>query len=208
MSQYPPEVQNTHLYQSPNLVTSVAAESSTPLQGTQRESPFNASVSAVSQVSTTTKHWTKEDYEAWHAHLAKAELMGMPPPKGEKIEGADHDPRWEQVTDSETDPTGRSAHDLGAKLDAGKVLMSLVLDGFAPALFEVAKVATHGAEKYARDSWKEVPDGVFRYTNAMYRHQVKEAQGESHDPDSELLHSAHQCWNSLARLTLILKQRG
>lgn len=156
----------------------------------------------------TTERGLSVDRDAFRDALIESELLGTPAPERKKVEGVDHDPQYVQVPVGETDPTGRGAHDVGAKLDSGKVMLSLVLDGFAPALFEVAKVATHGAEKYARDSWKEVPDGVFRYTNAMYRHQVKEAQGESHDADSELLHSAHQCWNSLARLTLILKQRG
>ena len=39
-------------------------------------------------------------------------------------------------------------HTPGAKLDAGKPKVSLVVGGFSSAIKEVAKVATFGAEKY------------------------------------------------------------
>jgi hypothetical protein len=51
-----------------------------------------------------------------------------------------------------------------------------------------------------------VPNGIDRYTDAAYRHLLKEAQGEMVDPDSKLLHAAHTAWNALARLDLILRK--
>lgn len=108
---------------------------------------------------------------------------------------------------TELDPLGRSAHSAGAKLDAGKPRPSLVLGGFARALMEVTKVGTLGAAKYTDDGWQEVPNGENRYDDAMLRHWLQEKMGETHDAESELNHLAHQCWNSLARLDLYLRQQ-
>ena len=107
---------------------------------------------------------------------------------------------------TEHDPTGRHPHEPGAKLDAGKVRMGLVFNGFAAALCEVAKVGTYGADKYTDNGWREVPNGVDRYTDALHRHLNAEARGEASDRDTGLLHAAHACWNSLARLELMLME--
>jgi hypothetical protein len=104
----------------------------------------------------------------------------------------------------EQDPTGRDAHAPGAKLDAGKNRLGLVLGGFARSLQEVGKVGTFGANKYTDNGWREVPNGQARYTDAMFRHLLKEAAGEVNDPDSKLKHAAHAAWNALARLELAL----
>ena len=50
---------------------------------------------------------------------------------------------------NESDPTGRKPNDAGAKLDAGKNRLGLVLVGFSSALQEVGKVGTYGAKKYS-----------------------------------------------------------
>lgn len=104
----------------------------------------------------------------------------------------------------EQDPTGRDAHAPGAKLDAGKNRLGLVLGGFTRALQEVGKVGTFGAAKYTDNGWVSVPNGQTRYTDAMFRHLLKEAEGEANDPDSKLKHAAHAAWNALARLELAL----
>jgi hypothetical protein len=106
----------------------------------------------------------------------------------------------------EADPHGKSAHEPGSKLDAGKNRLSLVLHGFAKALEEVGRVGTFGAKKYTDNGWVSVPEGVNRYTDAAYRHLLKEAQGEIQDPDSNILHAAHTAWNALARLEIILRK--
>lgn len=108
---------------------------------------------------------------------------------------------------AELDPTGKSAHEPGAKLDAGKPRLSLVLGGFPRALVEVAKVGTYGAVKYTEDGWMSVPDGVKRYTDAMLRHQFAEWVGEANDKDTGLAHAAHLAWNALARLELMLREQ-
>lgn len=103
------------------------------------------------------------------------------------------------------DPNGRSAHQPGAKLDGGKLQPDLILSGFANALTAVAEIGTHGAEKYTRDGWSSVPDGIYRYRNAGQRHALARATGEHADPDSGLAHLAHEAWNKLAELELTLR---
>lgn len=107
-----------------------------------------------------------------------------------------------------SDPNGLGQHEPGAKLDAGKNRAGLVLNGFARALLEVSEVGTFGADKYTPQGWMQVPDGVERYTDAMYRHLLAEAAGERDDPETGLYHAAHAAWNALARLDLILRGRN
>ena len=106
----------------------------------------------------------------------------------------------------EADPSGKSSNEPGAKLDAGKVCPSLIIEGMARALWGVAEVATFGMVKYTRDGWISVPDGQFRYANAGYRHVLKRAMGETVDPDSELWHLKHEAWNALAKLDLAMRE--
>lgn len=108
----------------------------------------------------------------------------------------------------EQDPTGRSADEPGAKLDKGKNRLGLVLFGFSRALAEVGRVGTYGAKKYSDNGWREVPDGFNRYTDAMFRHLMHEAGGESVDPETGLFHAAQTAWNALARLELMLQARA
>ena len=105
----------------------------------------------------------------------------------------------------ETDPNGKDPHEAGAKLDEGKVRLGLVMTGFARALEEVGKVGTVGALKYSADGWLQVPDGEARYTDAMWRHWVKQARGEKFDKATGLAHASHLAWNALARLELMLR---
>ena len=104
----------------------------------------------------------------------------------------------------ERDPTGRGQHEPGAKLDGGKIRAGLVLGGFSRALEHVAAVGTYGAAKYSDNGWRAVPAGEQRYTDALWRHLLQEAQGLECDPESHLLHAAHVAWNALARLELML----
>lgn len=106
---------------------------------------------------------------------------------------------------SDKDPNGIDQHTPGAKLDAGKVQASLLID-FGRALLAVAAVGSFGASKYTRGGWEHVPDGINRYTDALLRHILKE-QVEELDPDSNLLHASHTAWNALSRLELLLRER-
>ena len=101
------------------------------------------------------------------------------------------------------DPNEIDQHQPGAKLDAGKEPMRLILHSMPRALLEVGKIGAYGAEKYSENGWLEVPDGVNRYTDAMLRHALREGI-ERCDTESGFLHAAHIAWNALARLELML----
>lgn len=106
---------------------------------------------------------------------------------------------------TERDPNGIDAHAPGAKLDAGKAELSIVLPPFGLALSEVAGVGAYGRTKYSLHGWESVPNGVTRYTDAMFRHLLAEHRG-ARDVDTGLLHAAHAAWNGLARLELMLRE--
>jgi hypothetical protein len=108
----------------------------------------------------------------------------------------------------EVDPNGKNPHESGAKLDAGKNRLGLVLMEFSRSLQEVGKVGTFGANKYTDNGWIEVPNGVSRYTDAMFRHLLKYGEGEDVDPDTGLSHLAHAAWNVLATLDLEMRAKN
>ena len=95
---------------------------------------------------------------------------------------------------NETDPTGKTAHGQGTKLDDGKVRAGLLAD-FSLALLEVAKVCAYGAKEYSVRGWESVDNGIERYKNAQYRHMLRHQHEE-----------LHECWNLLAQIEL--KMRG
>jgi hypothetical protein len=107
----------------------------------------------------------------------------------------------------ESDPSGIAQHAAGAKLDAGKNRLGLVLGAFSRALTCVGTVGTYGANKYTDNGWLSVERGQERYTDALYRHLMKEASGEECDPDTNIYHAAHSAWNALARLELIIREK-
>ena len=107
---------------------------------------------------------------------------------------------------AEKDPNGLDPHAPGAKLDAGKPDLSLLLP-FGRALEAVGRVATFGARKYTRNGWECVQDGQNRYTAALLRHLLAEGR-ESVDPESGLPHAAQAAWNALARLELMLRKQS
>lgn len=93
--------------------------------------------------------------------------------------------------------------DTGVKHDHGKLRPDLVLGGFPRAILKVAEVAAYGAAKYTEDGWRTVPDGLKRYVAAKDRHRIQSAI-EDCDQESGLLHAAHEAWNALAVLELLL----
>lgn len=107
---------------------------------------------------------------------------------------------------TQSDPDGLNQHAPGAKLDAGKPRVGLVLRGFSRALQEVSKVGTFGAEKYSPNGWKEVKNGKERYDDATWRHLLQE-NPDSLDEESGLLHAAHAAWDALATLEFLLKEK-
>jgi hypothetical protein len=105
----------------------------------------------------------------------------------------------------EVDPYGKAAHEPGSKLDAGKIeFFNHLLTYFPTALRAVTEVSAYGAQKYTRMGWASVPDGVHRYTEALCRHLMAEAEGEERD-ESGLYHDAQVAWNALARLELKIR---
>lgn len=108
---------------------------------------------------------------------------------------------------AEQDPTGRSSHTPGAKLDAGKApVFQGAIAYFPRALSAVADVSALGAAKYAWKGWEAVPNGFDRYSNALGRHLCKEGY-ELIDSDLGCLHAAQVAWNALARLELLLREQ-
>ena len=88
------------------------------------------------------------------------------------------------------------------KADVGKVRTSLLQVQFGDELMDIAKVLTFGANKYPAppkdDSWRHVPNGMVRYTDALYRHlNAFLVDGESNDAESGLPHLAHAMCNLL-----------
>ena len=98
------------------------------------------------------------------------------------------------------------------KYNDGKPFVELVLGDFAAALLEVAKVGTMGAKKYSPHGWKEndtpLEDKIVQIDDAKGRHRLAYQMGEECCPESELLHRAHEAWNALAALTLIVEDKN
>lgn len=91
----------------------------------------------------------------------------------------------------------------GMKYDQGKPRMWLL--PFI-SLYEIAKVLTFGAKKYAAHSWQTVPNGEERYTNALLRHLVSINEGEIYDEESGLLHWSHVGCNALFLIWFAVKK--
>jgi hypothetical protein len=107
----------------------------------------------------------------------------------------------------EVDPFGKTQHDIGAKLDAGKPRFGLLMTEFANAMLEICKVGTYGAAKYTDSGWKNVPNGESRYMDALYRHLNKRHVGEVDDLETGLPHLAHAAWDAICVLELELRKR-
>lgn len=76
----------------------------------------------------------------------------------------------------------------GRKFDIGKVRWSLLPYG---TMEEVLTVLEYGAQKYAENNWKKVPDAQRRYYDAAMRHLDAWRHGEEVDPESGSSHLAH-----------------
>ncbi len=97
--------------------------------------------------------------------------------------------------------------DGGMKFDKGKLLANIPFEDFPLALRELIRVCTFGAKKYARSSWKTVPNAETRYGDARARHFIDASAGIDLDEESELDHLAHEAWNCLALLQLKLEKK-
>lgn len=72
------------------------------------------------------------------------------------------------------------------------------------ALEVVARVMMVGAQKYEPNGWKDVPDGVAVYQQAIGRHVSLMYQGEDLDKDDFLPVEAHIAADALIALSLRL----
>jgi hypothetical protein len=92
----------------------------------------------------------------------------------------------------------------GFKADAGKLDWTLFpFDGAE----EVVRVLELGAEKYARDNWRSVPDAINRYRKAGLRHRIADALGEAYDPETGKSHLAHSVCCDLFVLALLRAEK-
>jgi len=102
-------------------------------------------------------------------------------------------------------PDARPEHDPyhAAKHDLGKLRWDCLP---WPAVEQVVRVLTFGAEKYSAWSWPSVPDARRRYFAAAIRHAVAWVKGEKTDPESGLPHLAHLACNALFLLSFDLDE--
>ena len=98
---------------------------------------------------------------------------------------------------------------VGQKFDGAKMpVVQGFLQYFPRAVEAVTGVSVYGTVKYNNGkfptTWKQVPDGIIRYTNALGRHLLAEFMGQARCPESGLQHAAQAAWNAMARLELML----
>jgi hypothetical protein len=74
------------------------------------------------------------------------------------------------------------------KFDRGKPMWDLIP---LEQIEKIVEVLTFGANKYAKDKWKEVPDAKERYFASLMRHLTKWRFNEDKDSESGLSHLAH-----------------
>ena len=88
----------------------------------------------------------------------------------------------------------------------GKNQMELVDTGFPNALMAIGEVMTWAAENkgYLANDWKGIPNPSMSLLGAASRHRNKRLKGEEFDDESGLLHLAHEAFNVLAQLELLL----
>lgn len=93
----------------------------------------------------------------------------------------------------------------GKKYDAGKPMVGRVCDVFARALLGVGACIEFGTHKYPNPKNWQIVEGAFkRYQDSMMRHYLKFLIGQTCDPETNLNHLYHMCWNALAITELYL----
>lgn len=100
----------------------------------------------------------------------------------------------------------------------GKIQVHLVDQGFPNALLEIARVMTWAGEVkgYKEHDWKNLPNPENGFQGAASRHRMlhniqriteKLEPIDCKDEESKLLHKAHEAFNVLAELELILTRK-
>lgn len=127
-----------------------------------------------------------------------------------------------EQTERPAEELGVNLADLGVyrpELDTrkiGKIRVELVDDGFPLALREVAKVMTWAqtAKGYKDHDWQNLPNAEIALAAAASRHRTdyidqRVIQGlpalECVDPESSLVHKAHEAFGVLSQLELLLR---
>lgn len=116
---------------------------------------------------------------------------------------------------TKVEPNESIARPILEERKVGKVQMDLFDEGFANAVFEVAKVMTWAAENkgYKPHDWVNLPDAESSFQAAASRHRVKGliqkvsgvAVTDRVDEESAILHKAHEAFNVLAELELMMR---
>jgi len=84
--------------------------------------------------------------------------------------------------------------------------MELVDTGFPNALMVLGEVMTWAAKNkgYLPNDWKDIPNPSMNLLGAASRHRNKRLKGEEFDDESGLPHLAHEAFNVLAQLELLM----
>lgn len=94
----------------------------------------------------------------------------------------------------------------GQKFDDGKLEMGEFFSQFPKALEGLCIVAQYGKNKYSEGNgnvnFKEVPNAIKRYKDAMVRHMMAYLSGEYIDKESKKPHLFHLMWNVSALIEL------
>lgn len=99
----------------------------------------------------------------------------------------------------------------------GKIAIELFDHGFPNAIMAVGEVMTWAAEHkgYKPHDWKNLPNSEIAFDAAASRHRIKRHIQAGNgltpqfrtDEESELLHLAHEAFNVLAQLELVITNR-
>jgi len=97
----------------------------------------------------------------------------------------------------------------GQKFDSGKLEMGEFFSQFPKALEGLCTVAQYGKIKYSEGNgnvnFKEVPEALKRYKDAMVRHLMAYLNGEWLDSESLCPHLYHLLWNVCAIIEIDIK---
>jgi len=87
-----------------------------------------------------------------------------------------------------------------------KTQMELVDTGFPNALLMLGEVMTWAAKNkgYQPNDWKDIPNPQMSLLGAASRHRNKRLKGEEFDDESGLPHLAHEAFNVMAQLELLI----
>jgi len=90
-----------------------------------------------------------------------------------------------------------------------KTQMELVDTGFPNALLMLGEVMTWAAKNkgYQPNDWKDIPNPQMSLLGAASRHRNKRLKGEEFDDESGLPHLAHEAFNVMAQLELLITDK-